>query len=903
MKVLIIILLTIWTLYSYFRQLLGRFSRGTFQGRESWTPSSSNRKVTKSIKKSNRKILSSQQTEAIHRIKEARKFISSLLMRNDLKDILKRITLSHCAALRKIDMQISIDRIKEDFNIVKKLFLTLEEIGVDQTKHWRKTSTSGFPPYLNNIYRSLERLEDTDKILLLTYLRTYKYLDLPGPHKFSTIIDPQGFTNSIWTLWVSWEIISTYKDLSVGFASKTCRKIKPTILDHSTIFTPGIHTGSIYSRSGPNGNSTLARLVDLINVVSNKTHFILLECFCRIWGNWLFSNKVPTITFGIKTPYALCRWFEWKQIKTAKRNFILATNHIPSLQRSIRLGILAKMSYFIDGAGKWRYIAIGNWVLQGTLYPLHCLIIKHLKSHLWDSDATYNQGKIYLRFTEIRDQYGKILAREYGLPCPLPPDFSFTDWVEEKRRDDPNFSDNLKPFPQVPYSLDLSAATDRLPLVVQASVLLRFTGSIPLAITWLLIIGLTTLFVVKPVSLKLCRINYTVGQGMGFYSSWAILALTHHVLVRLSALRVGLRGFDEYLVLGDDIVIFHHDVAMEYKKVIDSLGVEISTPKSIEPFELFGAEFASQLVHENEQGLITNLSPLPIGTIFEGGKTSLFQLWDSIWSRVDCSLFEREGTVQHEPRFPMFPCALNCLRTQENPLLHVWAIRYLYLNWYKKEWSNNGCSTEIPEGYPLRVPLKYMLENTSYPLALFHKIDNSIKEVFLNRVLKSSRAVCRYAFDDEPLKVSTLKLLPANWREVRSHLMAWPELWLFFNSPWLSVQTEAEDFLEQLSTRSDCGLQMDDSSGNSRLFTNVFNLKWLTTINQDSDYLPSEELIKLERFVLLSWGPAAIFMKRTVKSRDKRNTRISKGKKVLVWKDRLILQSINANLRNNKLLK
>jgi len=37
-------------------------------------------------------------------------------------------------------------------------------------------------------------------------------------------------------------------------------------------------------------------------------------------------------------------------------------------------------------------------------------------------------------------------------------------------------------------------------------------------------------------------LRYAVGQPMGALSSWAMLALTHHVVVQLSAKRVGLPG-------------------------------------------------------------------------------------------------------------------------------------------------------------------------------------------------------------------------------------------------------------------------------------------------------------------------------------------------------------------------
>jgi hypothetical protein len=68
---------------------------------------------------------------------------------------------------------------------------------------------------------------------------------------------------------------------------------------------------------------------------------------------------------------------------------------------------------------------------------------------------------------------------------------------------------------------------------------------------------------------------------MGAYSSWAMLALTHHVLVRVAAQRCGVQHFKDYIVLGDDIVIQNDKVASEYLFLMKCLGVKINLSKSI----------------------------------------------------------------------------------------------------------------------------------------------------------------------------------------------------------------------------------------------------------------------------------------------------------------------------------
>jgi hypothetical protein len=55
---------------------------------------------------------------------------------------------------------------------------------------------------------------------------------------------------------------------------------------------------------------------------------------------------------------------------------------------------------------------------------------------------------------------------------------------------------------------------------------------------------------------------------MGALSSWAMLALTHHYIVRVAASRVGISDFTHYAILGDDIVIANDNVALSYHSLV-----------------------------------------------------------------------------------------------------------------------------------------------------------------------------------------------------------------------------------------------------------------------------------------------------------------------------------------------
>jgi hypothetical protein len=140
-------------------------------------------------------------------------------------------------------------------------------------------------------------------------------------------------------------------------------------------------------------------------------------------------------------------------------------------------------------------------------------------------------------------------------------------------------------------SFDLSAATDRLPVLVQRSILaVMFNPNFAQAWQSLLVDREYAILPsvrdrpTDPIYLydESERYRYAVGQPMGAYSSWAMLALTHHAIVQFAAFRAGIDGwFRDYAVLGDDIIIGNENVANHYLRVMEILGVEIGLAKSL----------------------------------------------------------------------------------------------------------------------------------------------------------------------------------------------------------------------------------------------------------------------------------------------------------------------------------
>ena len=104
-------------------------------------------------------------------------------------------------------------------------------------------------------------------------------------------------------------------------------------------------------------------------------------------------------------------------------------------------------------------------------------------------------------------------------------------------------------------SIDLSAATDRLPISLQVSVLkVLLKDLVPdsqqFAESWRdLLIGRKYSVGLNPKKSKTSEftipgnipefVTYSVGQPMGALSSWAMLAITHHAMMQFSASQCG----------------------------------------------------------------------------------------------------------------------------------------------------------------------------------------------------------------------------------------------------------------------------------------------------------------------------------------------------------------------------
>jgi len=230
--------------------------------------------------------------------------------------------------------------------------------------------------------------------------------------------------------------------------------------------------------------------------------------------------------------------------KTASQ---LWSNIYPLASKSLR-----RLSYFSDKEGKTRVIGLLDYWSQTCLKPLHDklnFILRRLHS-----DCTFDQNK----FVGL-------------LRC--------------------------KP---IYYSIDLKAATDRMPITFQQKVLSFIIGA-KKSSAWV------SLLTDLPFTCEGKTYKYMAGQPMGAYSSWPAMALSHHVMVQVAYLNTvpvhlwpKLRSsFKDYALLGDDLVIANKHVAEKYLTILSRLDIEYSPAKTHISENFY--EFAKRIFYNGEE--------------------------------------------------------------------------------------------------------------------------------------------------------------------------------------------------------------------------------------------------------------------------------------------------------------
>ncbi|QKI79964.1 RNA-dependent RNA polymerase [Erysiphe necator associated mitovirus 16] len=286
-------------------------------------------------------------------------------------------------------------------------------------------------------------------------------------------------------------------------------------------------------KAGPNANLAILGIgIDLLGWMLRPKSYIQYCLMCYTRGYWMLLNTF-VLSSVLLLPVAIVFYF---------------LDHKPWLGR---------IAVLEEARGKRRLIGITDWWTQVLLRPLHDDIYSFLGTV--PQDGTNDQSKPII-----------ALLKSLGVKC------------------------TVKTGGKRLQSMDLSAATDRLPVVLQEQILniLGFEGTI-----WKNVLD-------REWDLKGETVRYSVGQPMGAYSSFACLALTHHIIVRVASIQAGVNPKKLlYAVLGDDGALAHEKVAKYYRDIFLQLGMKINPIKGFDGTVL---EFAKQLWTINGY----NISPL-----------------------------------------------------------------------------------------------------------------------------------------------------------------------------------------------------------------------------------------------------------------------------------------------------
>lgn len=147
------------------------------------------------------------------------------------------------------------------------------------------------------------------------------------------------------------------------------------------------------------------------------------------------------------------------------------------------------------------------------------------------------------------------------------------------------------------FSVDLSSATDRLPIKLQSKII-DLIYNLEIGELW------ASILVDRPYMIRHNKygidegyVYYATGQPMGALSSWAMLATTHHFILQVCARRAYPHcnvWFNRYEILGDDLVIFDNLVYQEYISMMALLDVGTNPSKSLYSESLSALEFAKR---------------------------------------------------------------------------------------------------------------------------------------------------------------------------------------------------------------------------------------------------------------------------------------------------------------------
>jgi len=456
----------------------------------------------------------------------------------------------------------------------------------------------------------------------MTLLGLYRVVNFKGTLKLSTITQPFKVSDSFMSDWIEY-VIKDFSSTLLGFRAK----INPRPISLSPIQSSS-PTSRFLKELFPTGmfskvSSDFSSLWLSAHLWLQSSSFDSLKRFSSLLGYPYFSQRIRLIgesTPKIKAGFLRKGWANWVESTTLDRNpdpdsrlissvdgVIWRPDHTsftdwgsmdlskvrPTKQYASASGKLGRLGLKFEAAGKIRVFAMVDAWTQWLMTPLHLLVFDLLK--FFKTDGTFNQRSPILNLIEL-----------FQNPLGWVPKTTF-------------------------YSLDLSAATDRLPIRLQKTIVsllyelfwLKSTGTITygdviksrldtlskealefgdlwedLLVNRFYYLSLSHSDLKKMDGIRRAdyKLKYAVGQPMGALSSWAMLALVHHAIVGFAAKRAKVKVFNRYAVLGDDVVIADSRVAKQYLLILQEIGVSVGLAKSIISKRKMVIEFAKKFV-------------------------------------------------------------------------------------------------------------------------------------------------------------------------------------------------------------------------------------------------------------------------------------------------------------------
>lgn len=444
---------------------------------------------------------------------------------------------------------------------------------------------AGLPRVIPALHRVAIRRSDRWTVRLWQSLfGLYRVIEIPGTLKLKTITEPSTMESWVPSEFSKFVVEHLKVILPRHFNGAVARaygpggpllflrslKAKPFLVSKSTsAIRKDSEAVNPYSPLSSSPSGVLASAI----LWRKSELFPILKDWCNMTGNTWVLNRIDLWGNPEKTGVTVNDYFhpmdtkspllredilqsKWDEASKEKRS----SSKFPT-SSGVSVGDLGRLAGLDEPAGKVRVVAMVDIFTQWVLHPLHEALFNLLRQI--PTDGTFDQLKPIHRLLRRRPQ---------------------------------------GPF----YSFDLSAATDRLPLVIQKVLLSPILTSWG-AELWGNLLTARPYVILHKGALSLPEIGrgdlrevrYATGQPMGAYSSWAMLAFIHHAIVQWAALRAGVvtcggNWFSDYALLGDDIVIGNRLVSEEYERLMTALGVEIGLHKSLISVRGLALEFAKR---------------------------------------------------------------------------------------------------------------------------------------------------------------------------------------------------------------------------------------------------------------------------------------------------------------------